>query len=93
MKKTFEAGFKARVAIEAVRGEKTLAELSSIYGVHINRIHRWKQDLIKNSVELFKRVKNNQKNELHEISDNLHKTIGELKVENDWLKKKLNCLI
>ena len=46
MRKRFEAGFKVKVALEAFRGEKILSELSAEYGVHPNRISRWKKELL-----------------------------------------------
>ncbi|MBA4419492.1 MAG: IS3 family transposase [Syntrophus sp. (in: bacteria)] len=89
MRKKFEAGFKAKVAMEAFRGEKTMAELSSEYGVHANMISRWKQELLEGAAGIFngKHVKVDPVQE--EKADKLYKSIGELKVENDWLKKKL----
>lgn len=92
MRKKFEAGFKAKVALEAFRGEKTMAELSSEYGVHANMISRWKQELLQGAAGIFngKHAKNDNGQE--ETVDKLYKSIGELKVENDWLKKKLDLL-
>ncbi len=90
MRKRIDAGLKAKVALEAFRGEKTLAELSAEYGVHANQISRWKQELIKRSGELFSKANRLRTDEHQELVDKLHRAIGELKVENDWLKKKLN---
>ena len=92
MRKKFEAGFKAKVAIEALRGEKSLAELSSEYGVHPNQISKWKQDLIQGAAELFTKESKENVNLLEEEKDKLFKNIGKLQVENDWLKKKLDLL-
>jgi transposase-like protein len=92
MRKKFEAGFKARVALEAVKGEKTLAELSAQFGVHANMIARWKQELLARLPELFA-SKTDKRGEISaEQVEGLYKSIGELKVENDWLKKKLQVL-
>ena len=92
MRKKFEAAFKARVVLEALKGEKTLAELSSQYGVHSNMITRWKQELLARLPELFEKGKNRQSEGQGEKTDDLLKIIGELKVENDWYKKKLKFL-
>jgi transposase len=92
MRKKFEPAFKAKVALEALRGEKTLAQLSSEYGVHPNQISQWKQELIQRSIELFGKHESNNAAQNQELADKLHRTIGELKVENDWLKKKLSHL-
>lgn len=92
MRKKFEAGYKARVALEAVRGEKTLAQISSEYGVHANQISKWKQELLKGAAWIFGRNSGRQDNGQEEKIAQLYKSIGELKVENDWLKKKLDRL-
>lgn len=93
MRKKFEAGFKARVALEAVKGEKTLAELSSQFGVHSNMIVRWKQEMLQKLPGLFdKKAERRENAEEAEKVDKLYKVVGELKMENDWLKKKLDLL-
>ena len=92
MRKKFEAGLKAKVAIEALRGEKTIAELSSEYGVHPNQISKWKQDLILGAAGVFTKESKEKANTLEEEKDKLFKNIGKLQVENDWLKKKLDLL-
>ena len=92
MRKKFEAGFKAKVALEAFRGEKTLAQISSEYGVHANLISRWKQELLQGASGIFSSKNVKQDNGQEEKIDKLYKSIGELKAENDWLKKKLQLL-
>ena len=93
MRKKFEAGFKARVALEAVKGEKTLAELSSQFGVHSNMIVRWKQEMLQKLPGLFdKKAERRENAQEVEKVDKLYKAVGELKMENDWLKKKLDLL-
>ena len=90
MRKRFEAGFKAKVALEAFRGEKTMAELSSEYGVQANMISRWKQELLQGVAGIFNNKHGKQDNGQGEKVEKLYKSIGELKVENDWLKKNWN---
>lgn len=92
MRKKFDAATKARVALETLRGEKTLAQLSSEYGVHATQISQWKQDLIRRSAELFTKPDSSPTRQHEELADKLHKTIGELTMENNWLKKKLQGL-
>ncbi len=92
MRKKFEPGLKAKVALEAFKGEKTIAQISSEYGVHANQVSTWKQELLKGASGLFKRKNGKQDNGQEEKVENLYKSIGELKVENDWLKKKLELL-
>ena len=60
MRKKFEARFKARVALEAVKGEKTMAQISSEYGVHANMVSRWKQELLRGMPEVFSRKNGKQ---------------------------------
>ena len=91
MRKKFEAGFKAKVALEAFRGNKTMAELSSEYGVHPNQISTWKQELLHRAGEIFSKHGKRDDGQEEKV-DKLYKSIGELKVENDWLKKKLDLL-
>ena len=89
MRKRFNNEFKAKVALEALKGEKTVSQLSSEYGVHPTQIGQWKE-LVQGGVpDLFtgKRPKNGQDHE--KLIEELYQVIGQLKVENDWLKKKL----
>lgn len=92
MRKRFEPALKARAALEALKGEKTLAQLSSEYGVHATQIGQWKQELIRRSAELFAKPDNTLARQHEELTDKLHKTIGEITMENSWLKKKLQTL-
>lgn len=89
-RRSFDKNFKAKVALEALRGEKTLAELSSQYDVHSNMINNWKKQLLENLPELFedKRTKAGKKKEETENTDELYRQIGRLQVENQYLKKK-----
>lgn len=90
MRKTFTKDFKAKVAIEAIKGEKTIAELSTQYSVHPNQISLWKKQLLEGASSLFERgnAKDFDENKQEEKSDELYKNIGQLKVENEFLKKK-----
>jgi len=88
MRKKFAPAFKVKVALEALKGAKTLSQISSEYGVHANQVGQWKQHLIGRSAELFAKTDNSAAPQ-QELIDKLHRTIGELKVENDWFKKKL----
>lgn len=78
------AQFKAQVAMAALAGNKTLAELASEYGVHPTMISSWKQELVKNSKELFERG-NKKAADPQAVIDNLHRKIGQLQVERDFL--------
>jgi len=78
------AEFKAKVALAALSETKTLAELSCEYGVHQTQITRWKQDLFANAPDLFGKGKKKELNHEAEVAE-LHRQIGKLKVENDFL--------
>ena len=81
--------FKARVALEAVKGVKTLSELSSTHGVHPTVIAQWKRHLIDGSAEVFSRKNGSRGKSEEELTSPLYEEIGRLKMEVDWLKKKL----
>ena len=87
-KSSYPKEFKARVAFEALKGEKTIAELSSEYEVHSNMVMRWKKQLQKNMPDIFM-LKNEREPSDAQLIDKLYKQIGKSQVENDWLKKKL----
>jgi len=83
-RKQHNAQFKAQVAMAALAGDKTLSELSSEYGVHPTMISTWKQELVKHAGELFERG-NRQAPDPQKVIDNLHRKIGQLQVERDFL--------
>jgi transposase-like protein len=93
MRKKIEAGLRAKVALEAFRGEKTVAQIAAEYQVHPNQVSKWKQELIAGSAEIFSNGKTLKDTGHQEQIDKLHRVIGEITVERDWLKKKLNLLI
>ena len=85
-RKQHSAEFKARVAMAALSGEKTLAELSSEFGVHPTMISTWKQELMKRANELFTRGnKAAAAEDVQKVIDDLHRKIGQLQVERDFL--------
>jgi len=92
MRKKHEPAIKARVALEAIKGEKTAAQISSEYGVYATQVTQWKRELIERSAELFAKPDNTVAKQHEELTDKLHKTIGEITMENNWLKKKLQSL-
>lgn len=86
-RKRYSAEFKAKVALEAIKGEQTIQELGSRYGLHPNMITNWKRQAIDNLAETFsnkaERVRTNDDPEIKE----LHAKIGQLTVERDFLAK------
>jgi transposase-like protein len=92
MRRGFDAAFKARVALEALRGEKTMAQLSSEFGVHVNQIRQWRQKLLDELPSLFSDRRSRKEKEGEELLSELYRQIGQLKVELEWLKKKSQML-
>ena len=92
-RKIYDKNFKAKVALEAIREEKTLRELSEQYGVNPNVISRWKKEVLEQLPEIFSRKREKDKKELKQREEELYKEIGKLKVENEFLKKKYNQLL
>jgi len=91
--RTFSPQEKAQVALAALKGEKTIAQISSDYQVHPTQIGLWKKQVLANVAELFKdnRKKEKQKEFDHQTElENLYKIIGQRDTELDWLKKKLS---
>lgn len=83
--------FKSRVAVEAIRGEKTLSQLGSQFKVHPMQIAKWRKTALEQLPELF--VDGRKRKTPDGESDNaLYEEIGRLKVELDWLKKKVGML-
>ena len=88
-RRVYTENFKAKVALEAYRGVKTLSELSSTYNVHPVVIAQWKKQLLDLAPDIFKRGNGAKNERIEENTGPLYEEIGRLKVENDWLKKKL----
>ena len=91
-RKRHDASFKAKVALEALKGEKTMAQLSSEYGVHGNQIRQWKKRLLKELPSIFSDRRKKSDQDTEELTSELYRQIGQLKVELDWLKKKSELL-
>lgn len=91
VRKHFDSEFKAKTALAALREDRTLAELSSHFGVGGNQISRWKGIAIEALPEIFSSKRANGKNpDQALLIGELYKKIGELEMEKDWLKKKLS---
>ena len=84
--------FKARVAIEAIRGEKTLSQLGSQFKVHPIQIAKWRKAALEQVPELFVDGRTRKARGAEADNDALYEEIGRLKVELDWLKKKVGML-
>ncbi len=86
MRKSFNAEFMAKVALEAIKEEKTIAELSSKYEIHGTQITNWRKRTLGGVREVFKGKQEKVNKENEKLVNELYRQIGQLKVENEWLK-------
>jgi len=80
---------KVKVVLEVLKGEKTTAEITAKYGIHATQINNWKKAVLEVIPEAFSTKRKQQDNDQKALVDELYKQIGQLKVENDFLKKNL----
>ena len=92
IRKSYTPDYKANVALKAIQEKHTLEELSSKYQISSTQIVRWKKEATNNLSILFERKKDQQLKEKEEIIRDLYEQIGKLKMEYEWLKKKLGTL-
>ena len=88
-RKRYSPEFKAKVALAALKNEKTVSELSARFQVHPTMINNWKRALLDSAPDIFDKGHSSRK-QTDEKIDELHRQIGKLKVENDFLSKKLS---
>ncbi|OMH39821.1 transposase [Desulfurobacterium indicum] len=90
-RKNYSPEFKAKVAIEAIKGEKIISQIASEFGIHPVLVTKWKKQFLENSHKVFS-AEGNKEKELQKTIDELYKQIGQLKVEKDFLSRKLGLL-
>ena len=87
-RRNHSAAYKAKVALAAAKGDKTIAELANEYQVHPTQITQWKKQLLESLPEIFSNRRRNDRQDQEQLTLQLYQQIGQLKVELDWLKKK-----
>lgn len=92
MRRRHNAAFKAKVALEAVKGERTIAQIASEFGIHPNIVRKWRKQLLEMLPNLFSDRRKKVEDDRDELEAELYRQIGQLKVELDWLKKKFQLL-
>ena len=93
MRRGYDGAFKARVALEVFKEERTLAQIASEFGVHPNQIRQWRQRLLDGLPQLFSDRRKKLEKDSEDLQAELYRQIGQLKVEVDWLKKKSQTLL
>lgn len=88
-RRQYSAKYKFQVALEAAKGQKTLSELASEQSIHPNQIREWKQKLVNEGDSLFSRANGRREREQEAEAAELYEQIGRLKMEVEWLKKKV----
>ena len=87
-KKSYSDEFKVKIVLETIRGELTLSQISKKHGIHPTQISNWKKQFLDNAAIAFSGGRSKADLYHQEEVDELHRQIGIMKVENDWLKKK-----
>ena len=91
-RKQYSPKFKTKVAVEAIRGERTLSQLASQFHVHPAQIGQWRKTVLEQLADVFMDGRKNKASGTEVEKDALYEEIGRLKVELDWLKKKVGLL-
>lgn len=87
-RKAFTAKFKAKVAIESLKGHQTVNQIAAEFEVHPSQVNSWKKQLLEGSDDIFSKGRKQQADNAEKEQDKLYSQIGRLKVEVDWLKKR-----
>jgi putative transposase len=87
-RRVFGGAFRAKVALAALKGDKTLSQLADQFEIHANQVSAWRKELIERAAELFEDGRLRKRDEESASQQELYEQIGRLKMEVDWLKKK-----
>ncbi len=88
MRKKISAELKAKVAIESIKGLKTISEIASMYEVHPNQVSIWKKQYMESAISVFSKPNVSEDQEKDRQIENLYRKIGQLEMDNEFLKKK-----
>ena len=91
-RKHYSAEIKAKVALEAIKGQQTVNEIAARYGIHPNLVTNWKKLPLEQLPDLFSDRHHRALRDEEALKAQLYQQIGQLKVELDWLKKKVGLL-
>ena len=86
-RRRFGGGFKAGVALEALRGQRTINEIASTHGVHPHQVTAWKKQAQEGLPQVMEDGRTKEGRDAEALTDRLYQEIGQLKVELDWVKK------
>lgn len=84
--------FKSKVAVAAIKGNQTVNEIASEFGVHVSQVNRWKKEALESLPKVFGDTQAKAEKEAEKEKDRLYQKIGQLQVEIEWLKKNLGEL-
>lgn len=87
-RKRYTSEFKAKVALEAIKAQRTVNEIATRYGLHPNQVSQWKRQALEQLPQVFSDKRARKEKSEEELRDQLYQQIGQLKVELDWLKKR-----
>ena len=91
MRKNYSGKFKTKVVVDVIREQETVAELSSKYEIHRSLLTKWKREAIEGLPSLLSTTKKKENHD-QKMMEVLYRKIGQLEVENDWLKKKVETI-
>lgn len=91
-KRRYTSKFKAKIALEAIKGLEPITEIANQFKVHPNQISRWKKEMLDKLPHIFNSNKEKSLKKIVEEKDKLYNKIGKLQVELEWLKKKSGVL-
>jgi len=92
MRKNYTGTFKAKVVVDIIRENETISELAAKYQVHRLLLTRWKNEALEGLPDVFSTAKKKNSNDDKQLIEVLYNKIGQLEIENDWLKKKVDTI-